>query len=453
MLDTITYALWFVVAISILVAVHEYGHYIVGKWSGMKILKFSIGFGRPIWSRVSGPDKTEYSISSIPLGGYVRFLDSREAGVSPDDEGRAFDQRPIPLRIATLLAGPAFNFLFAIFAYWALFVYGVPTLVPTVGDVEPDSFAYEAGLQTGDRIVAVNGDETPGWEATLLRMLDSMVATGSIPMTLQSADGDRRDTVIEVGAAARQLTEPGALFDGLGFKPGSSNDRAPVADSFPGDSPAEAAGLIVGDRVVAIDDKPVESFGELVAIVSPLAGETVSVAFDRGGETLVRDVTVAGDQRGDNLVGVLGINVAYERSDYYYRQQFGAFDSVGRAIERTGEMTVFTVKMLWRMVTGEVSFKNISGPINIAQFAGESAERGLSYFLGFLAVVSISLGVLNLMPIPILDGGQIVYQVIEGIRGTPLSERAQILGQQVGIFALLMLMSFAFYNDLARLFG
>ena len=256
-----------------------------------------------------------------------------------------------------------------------------------------------------------------------------------------------------MGAAARQLTEPGALFDGLGFKPGSSNDRAPVADGFPGDSPAEAAGLIVGDRVVAIDGQSVETFGELVAIVSPLAGETVSVEVDRGGETLVRDVTVAGDKRGEQVVGVLGINVAYEQSNYYYRQQYGAIDSVGRAIERTGEMTVFTVKMLWRMVTGEVSFKNISGPINIAQFAGESAERGLSYFLGFLAVVSISLGVLNLMPIPILDGGQIVYQVIEGIRGTPLSERAQILGQQVGIFALLMLMSFAFYNDLARLFG
>ncbi len=443
----------FIVAISVLVAIHEYGHYIVGKWSGMKILKFSIGFGRPIWSRVAGPDKTEYSISSIPLGGYVRFLDSREAGVSPDDEGRAFDQRPIPLRIATLLAGPAFNFLFAIFAYWALFIYGIPTLVPSVGQVDPDSYAAEAGLESGDRIVAVNGSQTADWESTLLEMLDSMVAQGSIPLTLEDADGDRRDVLIDVGTDARRLTEPGLLFDGLGFRPGSSNDRPAIVSDFGDASPAEAAGLLVGDRVVAIDGQRAESFGALVEIVSDLAGETVDVEVYRGGEFVIRSVTVGSGERDGQPVGQLGIVTEVDLSRYYYNRQYGPLESVGRAMDRTWDSTVFTVRMLARMVTGDVSIKNISGPINIAQFAGESAERGLSSFLSFLAIVSISLGVLNLMPIPILDGGQIVYQVIEGIRGSPLSERAQILGQQVGIFALLMLMSFAFYNDLARLFG
>ncbi|MEM6512882.1 MAG: RIP metalloprotease RseP [Pseudomonadota bacterium] len=443
----------FIVAISVLVAIHEYGHYIVGKWSGMKILKFSIGFGRPIWSRVAGPDKTEYSLSSIPLGGYVRFLDSREAGIAPEDEGRAFDQRPIPLRIATLLAGPAFNFLFAIFAYWALFIYGIPTLIPSVGQVDESSYAAEAGLQTGDRIVAVDGNPTADWESALLIMLDSMVADGAIPLTLEDADGDRRSAVIDVGSDARRLTEPGLLFDGLGFRPGNSGDRPAVISNFPDGSPAQAAGLLIGDRVVAINGESTDNFADLRRIVTALPGSTVPVAVDRGGEIVTVDVAIGVGEQDGQRFGQLGVVTEVDLSLYYYNRQYGPLDSVGRAMQRTWDSTVFTVTMLGRMVTGDVSIKNISGPVNIAQFAGESAERGLSSFLSFLAIVSISLGVLNLLPIPILDGGQIVYQLVEGIRGAPVSERTQILGQQVGLFALLMLMSFAFYNDLTRLFS
>ncbi len=443
----------FLVAISVLVAVHEYGHYIVGKWSGMKVLRFSIGFGKPIWRRVSGPDQTEYCISAIPLGGYVRFLDSREADIAPEDEGRAFDQRPIPLRIATLLAGPFFNFILAIFAYWALFIYGVPTYVPAVGAVEADSYAFDAGLESGDRIVAVDGRETADWEATLLAMLDSMVSTGEIPLRLQDADGNQREAVIDVGGDASRLTEPGLLFDGLGFRPWGARDIPSTVGELPDDSPAADAGIRTGDRIVSVNGETVANFNDLIVAVTPLANQPVAVDYERGGEIYSTTVNVGSMERNGETVGRLGITAAIRGGDYVYNRQFGPLESVGRAIEKTWASTVFTVRMMGRMITGDVSIKNISGPINIAQFAGESAERGVSSFIGFLAIVSISLGVLNLLPIPMLDGGQIVYQTIEGIKGSPLSDRAQIIGQQIGIAALLMLMSFAFYNDLARIFG
>ncbi len=443
----------FVVAISVLVAVHEYGHYIVGRWTGMKVLRFSIGFGKPIWMRIGGKDRTEYCVSAIPLGGYVRFLDTREGPIPEADEGRAFNQRPVPQRIAVLLAGPAFNFLFAIVAYWALFLYGIPTLVPAVGEVEPGSYAAEAGLQQGDRIVAVGDVETADWEAALVAMLDQMVSDGRVPLTLAGEDGWRREATIDVGADARRLTEPGMLFDGLGFRPFGAGDLPADIGRVEDDGPAKAAGLEPGDRIVGIDGVPILDFADLVEAVQPRANQRVSVDYVRDGQRLSTTLVIQ-EQRVDGQVrGRLGVAHSGDFSEFYYQRRYGPVESLDQAMARTWSSTVFTLRMLGRMVTGDVSIKNISGPINIAQFAGESAERGLDYFLGFLAIVSISLGVLNLLPIPVLDGGQIVYQSIEGLKGSPLSERAQIVGQQIGIFALILLMSFAFYNDLARIFG
>jgi regulator of sigma E protease len=443
----------FIIAISVLVAVHEYGHYIVGRWTGMKVLRFSIGFGKPIWTRIGGKDRTEYCISAIPLGGYVRFLDTREGPIPEADEGRAFNQRPVPQRIAVLLAGPAFNFLFAIVAYWALFLYGIPTLVPAVGEVEPGSYAAEAGLEQGDRIVAVGDVETVDWESALVAMLDQMVSDGRVPLTLQGDDGWQRDATIDVGADARRLTEPGMLFEGLGFRPFGAGDLPADIGRVEDDGPAKAAGLEPGDRIVGIDGVPILDFADLVEAVQPRANQRVSVDYLRGGQRLSTTLVIQ-EQRVDGEVrGRLGVAHSGDFSEFYYQRRYGPVDSMTQAIARTWSSTVFTLRMLGRMVTGDVSIKNISGPINIAQFAGQSAERGLDYFLGFLAIVSISLGVLNLLPIPVLDGGQIVYQSIEGLKGSPLSERAQIAGQQIGIFALILLMSFAFYNDLARIFG
>ena len=446
--SALTNLLAFIAAISILVAVHEYGHYIVGRLAGMKVLRFSIGFGRPVWMWIAGKDKTEYCVSAIPLGGYVRFLDSREGPVDPEDEGRAFNHRPISARIVVLLAGPAFNFLFAIFAYWALLAGGVTLLVPAVGTVAADSYAAEAGLRFGDKIVAVGNTETADWESTLVAILGEMVSDGRVPLTLEGDAGRQRIAVIDVGDDKTRLTEPGVLFDGLGFEPWQP--PAVVGELADGGA-AEAAGLAVGDRITSIDNEPIRDFNDLRAVVGARANRQVEIGYVRDGRSVSVDAVLGEQDVDGEKRGLLGIALSESIGDYYQRRTFTPLESLAEAASKTWTSTLFTVQMLSRMVTGDVSIKNISGPINIAQFAGDSAQRGIRSFLGFLAIVSISLGVLNLLPVPVLDGGQIVYQVVELIKGSPMTERAQILGQQAGILALLLLMSFAFYNDIARI--
>lgn len=451
MFDALSSLLAFVVAISVLVAVHEYGHFLVGRLCGMKVLRFSIGFGRPVWTRLGrGPDRTEYCISAIPLGGYVRFLDSREAEIAPRDAGRAFNHRPVPARIAVLLAGPMFNFAFALLAYWLLFVYGVPTMRPAIGDVEPGSYAADAGLEFGDRIVAVGETPVADWESALVQILDRMVADGRVALTLEDESGNGRTAVLDVGSEVRRLTEPGMLFDGLGFQPWQP---PPVVGEVARDSAADHAGIRPGDRILSVNREPIRHFPDLPRVLEPLADTAAVIEVERDGQTLALEAVIGSAERDGAKVGQLGVGAAADPGEYSYLRKFGPLESIGRAAHRTWQSAVFTVNMLGRMIVGDVSLKNISGPINIAQFAGASAQAGISNFLGFLAIVSISLGVLNLIPLPVLDGGQIVYQLIEFAKGSPLSERAQLLGQQVGIFALLLLMSFAFYNDIVRILG
>ena len=448
MVSALTNLLAFIAAISILVAVHEYGHYLVGRWVGMKVLRFSIGFGRPVWTRIAGKDRTEYCISAIPLGGYVRFLDSREGPIDAEDEGRAFNQRPIPARVLVLLAGPAFNFIFAIVAYWALLAGGIMVLTPAVGSVTPESYAATAGLRFGDKIVAVGDTDTTDWESALVAILGEMVSDGRIPLTLESEAGHRRTATIIVGDDRTRLTEPGVLFDGLGFQPWQP--PAIVGEITDGGA-AAAAGLAVGDRITAIDTEPVGNFNELRAVIGPRPNQEVSVEYVREGRTESVNVMLGEHDIDGETRGLLGIALSESVGDYYQLRTFTPYESLSEAATKTWTSTLFTMQMLGHMVTGDVSIKNISGPINIAQFAGDSAQRGIRSFLAFLAVVSISLGVLNLLPVPVLDGGQIVYQLVEMIKGSPMTERAQILGQQAGILALLLLMSFAFYNDIARI--
>ena len=446
--DAITSVLAFVVAISILVTIHEYGHYIVGRWAGMKVLRFSVGFGKPVWTWVKGKDRTEFCISAIPLGGYVRFLDGREGPVDPEDEGRAFDHRPIPARIAVLLAGPLFNFLFAIFAYWVLFLNGIPTLQPAVGDVEPQSYAARAGLEFGDKIVAVGEVDTDDWESTLVNIFDQLVGDGRVPLTLESDDGRQRRALIMVGEDASRLTEPNMLFEGLGFEPWQP--PAVIAELTEGGA-AAGAGMAVGDRIISIDGNNISNYSDLIEVVVARPDQAVSVAYVRDGRQLEIDVVLGRQEVEGEVRGLLGVRGSNDYGDYAHLRKFGPVESVSQAAQRTWTSTVFTLRMLGRMVTGDVSIKNISGPINIAQYAGSSARRGVNEYLAFLALISISLGVLNLLPVPVLDGGQIVFQSIELVKGSPLSERSQIIGQQFGIFALILLMSFAFYNDIVRI--
>ncbi len=448
--DALISLLAFIVAISILVAVHEYGHYIVGRWTGMKVLRLSIGFGKPVWTWIRGKDRTEYCISAIPLGGYVRFLDGREGPVEPEDEGRAFNHRPIPARIAVLLAGPLFNFLFAIFAYWVLFLGGIPTLQPAVGTVAPDSYAADAGLEFGDKIVAVGDVDTADWESTLVNIFDHVVADGRVPLTLETNDGRQRRATIVIGEQATDLTEPNMLFEGLGFEPWQP---PAIIGELIEDGAAAGAGLVIDDRIVSVDGEPINNYRDLVNVVSIRAGEQVVVEYVRDRQMTAVTVVIGQQEIEGEIRGLLGVRASSDIGSYYYLRKFGPIDSVIQATQRTWTSTLFTLRMLGRMVTGDVSIKNISGPINIAQFAGDSAQRGLNEFLAFMALISISLGVLNLLPLPVLDGGQIVFQTIEFAKGSPLSERSQIIGQNFGILALILLMSFAFYNDIARILG
>jgi regulator of sigma E protease len=443
----LTNLLAFIVAISVLVAVHEFGHYLVGRLCGMKVLRFSIGFGRPLWTWRGGPDRTEYCVSAIPLGGYVKFLDEREGPVDTADRGRAFNQRPVPARIAVLLAGPFFNFLFAVVAYWVLFVQGMPTSRPVVGDIVPGSYAATAGMEYGDRLVKVGEEETTNWQAALVAIFDEMVGDGRVPLELEDADGRVRSTVLDVGGDAARLTEPGALFEGLGFQPWQP---PAVVDSVDEKGGAHAAGIVAGDRITQIAGEDVATFRDLQQIVEERPGERVTVRLERDGGVRTVQVVLGATERDGRKVGVMGVGVN-ARAEHWYVRQFGPLAAIGESVEETWASTGFTIRMLARMVTGDVSAKNISGPIDIAQYAGDSAAAGVNPFLQFLALVSISLGVLNLLPIPVLDGGQIVYQAVELLKGSPMSERSQLVGQQVGILALLLLMSFAFYNDIARL--
>jgi len=450
----LSYVLAFLFAIGVLVAVHEYGHFWMARRCGIRVLRFSIGFGKRLWTRTDRLG-TEYAISAIPLGGYVKLLDEREGPVPSQDLSAAYNRKPVWQRILVLLAGPFANFLFAAVAYWILFVAGVPALKPVLGEITPDSMAARAGLVSGEEIVAVEGSATASREAVLLAIIDRLMESRSIELELRTPEGATRSVPLRIEGDTRPLTEPGALLTGLGFEFWYPEIPAVVGKIVPG-SPAARAGLEVGDRIVAVGEEPVADFPALVKIVQPQPGQTLEFAIERAGARLDVPIEVEAQREGERLVGRIGVQPAAPGAvpeEMRTRERYGPVDSVGRAVGKTWDMSVLTLRLLWNVGTGDVSVKNLSGPINIAEYAGFSARQGILAFLSFLAVVSVSLFVLNLLPIPILDGGQIVYQVAELVKGSPLSERAQAVGQRIGIFLLLVLMSFAFYNDLSRLFS
>ena len=450
----LSYLLAFLVAIGVLVAVHEYGHFWMARRMGIRVLRFSIGFGKALWER-KGADGTEYAIAAIPLGGYVKLLDEREGPVDPAIAAQAYNRKSPWTRIAVLLAGPLANFLFAVAAYWVLFVAGIPALKPVLGDVEPDSTAARAGLRAGDEIVAVGATETGTREAAVLALLDELMNGRPIELGVRDESGDTRRAVLEIDGDRRALTEPGALLPGLGFDFWYPVVPARVGKVMPG-SPAERAGLREGDQIAAVNGEPVADFTALVGRVQPKPGVTLDFTVERVGQTLTVPVEVEAQREGERLVGRIGVQPASPGElpeGMRTLERYGPLGALARATDKTWDMSVLTVRMLWNVATGDVSVKNLSGPINIAEYAGFSARQGILAFLSFLAIVSVSLFVLNLLPIPILDGGQIVYQLAELAKGSPLSDRAQAVGQLIGILVLLVLLSFAFYNDLSRLFS
>lgn len=452
------YLLWFVVAVSLLVTVHEFGHFWVARRLGFKVLRFSVGFGRPLLRKIGrGPDCTEYVIAAIPLGGYVKLLDEREAPVSPGELDRSFNRRPPWQRIIVLLAGPAFNIAFAVLLLWImLWAGGMTELRPVLGEVQAGSIAARGGLRAGDEILAIEGTAVTGQRDVIFRILDGISGPGRIALEVRGENGGRRAAEIAVADAAerRHLTEPAALFTGLGLRFRQPLVPATLGKVLP-EGPAARAGLQEGDRIAALDGTPVQSFRDLVDYISARPGESVAVTYRRGSADRTVRVTVAAEQAEGRTIG--RIRVAPPPVDYpeslLRRVDLSPFAALGAATREAWGMTVLQARLFWRMLWGQVSLKNLSGPLSIAEFAGDSAEAGASAFVGFLVLISLSLGFLNLLPIPILDGGQIVFQLAEWAKGSPLSERAQALGQQVGIALLILLMGVALFNDIARQFG
>ena len=443
----------FLVAIGILVAVHEFGHYWVAKKLGFKVLRFSIGFGRPLLMRVGKDvDRTEYCISAIPLGGYVKLLDEREGEVSAAELPRSFTRRPVLDRIAVLLAGPGMNLVFAAILYAILAMVGTEVVRPVVGQVRLDSPAAAAGLERGDEIVSVGGHRVRDTEELQISLIREFTGEGVIPLRVRRG-GAERSITLRVAEDRRAMTEPGMLLPGLGFDLSTWTASTTIRDVPPGSAGARA-GLHAGDRVLAVDGEPVVNSTQFVGVVNAAPGRDVAIDIERAGERLRIMAPVPRVTEQGRVIGRLGIALVEGPRTWppglLEMHRAGPLEAMSIGAAKTWEMSSLTVEMLWRIVTGQVSAKNISGPISIAEFAGISAYLGLSAFLAFLAIISVSLGVLNLMPVPLLDGGQVVYQLVEAVKGTPLSERAQLFGQQVGIALLVVLMSLAFYNDISR---
>lgn len=454
LLDILYTAAAFIVAIAVLVAVHEFGHFWVAKRMGVKVLRFSIGFGKPLWRRQAGPDQTEYVVAALPLGGYVKMLDEREGEVAEADLPRAFNRQPLGKRFAIVFAGPAFNFLFALLAYWLVFVVGVTGIKPMIGGVTPDSPAEAAGLQAGETIVAVNGRETPVWDAALQAMLPAILDRGQLNLSVRAADGADYQRTLDL-SGIRTDVDPAELFPMLGIEPWRPR-IAPVVGQVLEGSPAARAGLQSGDRILTVGGQPVEDWFALVDAVQARPDASLELGVLREGERVlltVRPERVEADGQSRVRIGIGPAAQGEIPEDMQALHRHSVLGSVGASLDKTWEMTTLTLTMLAKIVTGDASVKNLSGPISIATYAGASAQSGLARFFDFLAIVSISLGILNLLPIPVLDGGHLMYYIVEFFKGSPVSEAAQAAGQRVGLALLLMLMSVAFYNDLARLFG
>jgi regulator of sigma E protease len=445
----------FIVAFGLLVTVHEFGHFYVARRLGFKVLRFSIGFGRALWKRI-GADGVEYCIAVFPIGGYVKMLDEREGEVAPEELPRSFTRRPHWQRLLVLFAGPAFNIISAVLLLTALlYASGLTQVRPVLGRIEPSSIAGRAGLHSGDEIVAINSKPVSAQSDVQIDLLDALSSSGPVTVTVRSADGSRRTAELSIPSAAqrRQLTEPTAMNAGLGlafYEP----PIAPVISTVEANGPAARAGLEPGDRIVAVDGQTLQDFQQFQQFVQAHPGEHISVRYQRRGVEATVPLTTRVQVQNGRSVGGIGITVS-ARAPYPPSMLRHVSLSLPAAFVRANveaaSMTTLQARMIWRMLANKVSIKNLSGPLSIAEYAGDAAAAGLGSFLYFLVILSLMLGFMNLLPIPILDGGQIVFQVIEWLKGSPISERVQVIGQQLGVALLVLLMGVALFNDISQL--
>lgn len=443
--------LYFIVAISLLVVIHEYGHFWVARRCGVQVKRFSVGFGKPLFS-IKDKQGTEFSIAPIPMGGYVSMLDEREGTVPEHLKHQAFNNKTPWQRIAIASAGPIANFLFAIFAYWLLFAVGTSGVAPVLGGVKGNSLAEQAQLQAGDEIIAVGNKSTHTWEDVNWQLINYIGESTTIPIRFKSASGDEYQTEVAVDKWLANDEMPNPLL-ALGLEPRMLPIPA-VIGQLNEDGAAQAAGLRSGDRVIAVDQQEVADWYELVAVIQAAPQQPLLFRVLRDQQNLELTVTPAqranAEGRPQGFIGA-AVQVPEYPAEWIRTRNVNAFEALQLGLVKTWDTTQFTLVSLWKMLAGQLSVKNLSGPVSIAKVAGASAAGGFESFVGFLALLSVSLGVLNLLPIPVLDGGHIVFCVAEIIKGKPLSEKTQMFAVRVGMFLLLGLMLVAFYNDLSRL--
>ena len=436
----------FIVALGVLIVVHEYGHYVVARLCRVKVLRFSVGFGRPLFVKRIGADQTEWVIAAVPFGGYVKMLDEREGPVAPQEAHRAFNRQNVWRRIAIVIAGPLFNFAFAILVYAGLFMYGLPEARPVLGAPPAGSIAAAAGIGAGDTVRSIDGEPVATWQDLRWQILQAALQRQAVQLETLSERGHIATATIDLRNYPTNEVESDVL-ERIGLRLYRPLLAPVIGRVVPGGS-AERSGLAPGDRVLKADGKPIETWDDFVGVVRSKPGTPIPLEVERGATTLTIEVTA------DAKTRLIGAQVR-QSEDYvakmFVRVQHGPLASLGKGVAKTWDISVFSLKMLGRMLIGEVSWKHLSGPVTIADFAGQSAQMGWISYLSFLALISISLGVLNLLPIPLLDGGHLMYYGVEIIKGRPVSERAMELGQRVGLALLLVMMAFAFYNDLNRL--
>jgi regulator of sigma E protease len=439
----------FIIALGILVAVHEWGHFWVARRCGVHVERFSVGFGKPLWRRV---DKlgTEYVIAAIPLGGYVRMLDERVDNVPANKAHKAFNRQSVSKRMAIIAAGPGVNFIFAVLALFVMYLIGVQTIKPIVGEIAPGSIVAQAGLESGDEIIAVGSRQTLDWEAVNLELI-SYVGDARLPITLRRARGFEQELIIPIDKWKFDPDKQSSLAS-LGIapmRPDITLEIAVVAKN----SAAQRIGIQVGDTITHFDQQPIASWQELVAKISERPSAAVEFTVIRAQQTmqLVGELDQTDGDFGPR--GYLGVSPRVEPwpDGVVFNHQYGMIDGFYQALDRTWRLMTLSVEMIGKLFTGDVSVKNLSGPISIAQGAGASAEYGFVYFLSFLALISVNLGIINLLPLPMLDGGHLMYFSIEWLTGKPVSENIQEIGFKIGGVLLLGLMSIAIFNDIARL--
>jgi regulator of sigma E protease len=444
----------FALALGILIVAHEYGHYLAARLCNVKVLRFSIGFGKPLAAWRIGRDGTEWAVAAFPLGGYVKMLDEREGEVAPQELHRAFNRQPASRRMLIVAAGPFANFLLAVLLYWVLFVHGVSGLKPMLGEAPPATPAAMADFKQGETIVGIAGEPVITWQDVRLALLEH--AGKKEPVEVETRNEREEIQFRRLDLSVLGPTEmDGDFLAKLGLTQYRPVLRPVIGRVLP-QGAAELAGLRAGDEIVAVNGEPVKRWEDWVQLVRRSPDRLLRLEIRRGGELLATELTPAAATEGGAAVGKIGAAPAVDEASMrrlVVEVRYPPLQALGAALRKTWDTSVFSLKMVGRMVLGEISLKNLSGPITIADYAGQSAQLGWVPYLSFLALISISLGVLNLLPVPLLDGGHLMYHMAEIIKGGPVSEKTMEIGQRVGIAVLLALMLFALYNDINRLFS